>query len=63
MVKIVDCSFCGRPVKPGSLLLYVRNDGTILRFCSSKCKKNMLYLKRNPQKLKWTAKYIKVKGR
>ncbi|HLH45347.1 MAG TPA: 50S ribosomal protein L24e [bacterium] len=62
MVRIVECSFCGKKINPGSLLLYVRTDGTILRFCSRKCKHNMLYLKRRPQKLKWTNKYIKVKG-
>ena len=35
------------------------NNGTVLWFCSSKCKKNMLVLKRDPRKLKWTKKYVK----
>lgn len=57
MPKVYTCSFCGKEIPPGSGMVYVKNDGTILRFCSSKCKKNMLKLKRNPAKLKWTKKY------
>ena len=51
------CAFCGKPIEPGTGIMYVKNDGTILWFCSSKCMKNALKLKRNPRKLKWTAKY------
>ncbi|MEM3671190.1 MAG: 50S ribosomal protein L24e [Thermoprotei archaeon] len=63
MVRTYNCSFCGRKIPPGTGLLYVRSDSSILRFCTQKCKKNMLYLKRNPQRLKWTQKYIKIHGR
>jgi len=49
----------GRPIQPGKGMIYVRNDGTILRFCSSKCRKNMLNLRRNPRKLKWTQRYMR----
>ncbi|MCD6563541.1 MAG: 50S ribosomal protein L24 [Thermoproteales archaeon] len=54
MPRIYKCSFCGRVIQPGTGLMYVRNDGSILRFCSSKCYKSMLKLRRNPKKLKWT---------
>ena len=37
--------------------MYVRRDGKVFYFCSGKCEKNMLKLKRNPRKLKWTRKY------
>jgi len=47
------CSFCGKQIEPGTGLLFVRNDGALLWFCSSKCKKNALELKRNPRKVKW----------
>jgi len=47
------CSFCGKQIEPGTGLLLVRNDGALLWFCSSKCKKNALELKRNPRKVKW----------
>jgi large subunit ribosomal protein L24e len=38
--------------------MYVKNDGTILRFCSSKCRKNMLELKRVPRDLKWASSKV-----
>ena len=36
--------------------MFVKTDGKILYFCSSKCEKNMLELKRNPRKVKWVKK-------
>jgi len=36
--------------------MYVKRDGTVLYFCSSKCKKNMLKLRRKPSKVKWARK-------
>ena len=59
MPRIYTCSFCGRPIQPGRMRIYIKNDGTIYRFCSSKCFKNMIKLRRDPRKLKWTAKYGK----
>ena len=53
------CSFCNRSVAKGSGTMIAKNDGTELWFCSSKCKKNALVLKRDPRKLKWTKKYVK----
>ncbi|MGC9208968.1 MAG: 50S ribosomal protein L24e [Nitrososphaeria archaeon] len=51
------CSFCGRPIRPGTGLTVIMNDGSILRFCSNRCRKYMLEYKKDPRKLKWTAKY------
>ncbi|MEM2028421.1 MAG: 50S ribosomal protein L24e, partial [Candidatus Bathyarchaeia archaeon] len=45
------CSFCGHEFSPGTGIMYVNNDGTILWFCSSKCRKNHLYLGRDSRKL------------
>jgi large subunit ribosomal protein L24e len=53
------CSFCGREVKAGTGIMLVRNDGSVLYFCSSKCRKNQLNLRRDPRRLKWTKKYVK----
>jgi len=53
VVKTFKCSFCGKDFPFGVGIIYVKNDGTILRFCSSKCRKNALKLKRVPRKLKW----------
>lgn len=56
---VKSCSFCDRPVSKGSGTMLAKNDGNILWFCSAKCKKNALVLKRDPRKLKWTKKYVK----
>ena len=53
------CNFCDRPVAKGSGTMLAKYDGTVLWFCSSKCKKNALVLKRDPRKLKWTKKHVK----
>jgi len=55
MPKVFTCSFCGKEIEPGTGLMYVKNDGTILRFCSSKCFKSYK-MKRDPRKLKWAKK-------
>ncbi len=55
MVKTYVCSFCGAIIQPGTGMWYVRNDGSIIRFCSSKCYKNSVKLGRSPAKLKWTS--------
>ncbi|WP_342811749.1 50S ribosomal protein L24e [Candidatus Hadarchaeum sp.] len=47
------CSFCGGRVEPGSGLMFVKRDGSILFFCSSKCRRNFS-LGRKPAHLKWT---------
>ncbi len=53
------CSFCGEEIEVGTGKMYVRRDGRVFYFCSGKCEKNMLKLKRNPRKLKWTRKYAR----
>ncbi|MCQ8892403.1 MAG: 50S ribosomal protein L24e [Candidatus Methanosuratincola sp.] len=58
MVRIQKCSFCSHEIPAGTGLMYVKNDGTILRFCSSKCRKNMLELKRVPRDLKWASSKV-----
>ncbi|HKW03658.1 MAG TPA: 50S ribosomal protein L24e [Nitrososphaerales archaeon] len=47
------CSFCGRPVLLGQGVMYVRNDAVTFWYCSTKCRKNAMILKRDPRKLKW----------
>ena len=48
------CSFCGQNIRPGTGLMYVKKDAKVLNFCSKKCEKNMLVLKRDNRKLEWT---------
>ncbi|MEM0037279.1 MAG: 50S ribosomal protein L24e [Candidatus Korarchaeum sp.] len=52
-VLLRKCSFCGSDIEPGFGWMYVRADGTIMYFCSSKCAKNYLKLGRNPKKVGW----------
>jgi len=59
MLSGKKCSFCGREVRPAYGTMLVRNDGSIEYFCSSKCRKNALNLKRDPRKFKWTAYHKK----
>ena len=58
---MTNCSFCGREVVKGTGKMFVYNTGKILWFCSSKCEKNMLKLKRTPLNIKWTKFYEKGK--
>ena len=50
----MKCTFCEKIVPKGTGKEYVKNDGKMYYFCSSKCQKNMLKLKRDSKKLKWT---------
>jgi len=58
---MVKCSFCGQEIPKGTGKMLIKNDGKILYFCSRKCEKNMIELKRNPKKVKWTEEYRKWK--
>ncbi len=49
------CSFCKEQYENPKGLTLVLNDGTILYFCSSKCRKNWK-LGRKSKKLNWIKK-------
>jgi len=53
------CSFSGEEIEPGTGLMYIRKDGSILWFKNSKARKNAVQLKRNARKVKWTRHYVK----
>lgn len=57
------CSFCGNEVEPGTGKMFVRKDGTVFFFCSSKCEKNLLDLGRVPRTVRWTRAAIQAKAR
>ena len=54
MVDKHDCSFCGKPIEPGTGKMYVKKDGSKYHFDSMKCQRNMLGLKRVNRNVKWT---------
>jgi len=53
----MKCTFCSITIRPGAGKLFVRKDGSILTFCSRKCEKNLLQLKRKSHTTKWTQKF------
>jgi large subunit ribosomal protein L24e len=53
MVEQHICSFCGGTVEPGTGKMFVRKDGTIYYFCSTKCQNNHR-LGRAPRRVPWT---------
>ncbi|NQZ84327.1 MAG: 50S ribosomal protein L24e [Nanoarchaeales archaeon] len=56
---MVKCTFCDAEVQKGFGKIFVRDNGQVLNFCALKCEKNMLVLKRDARKLKWTGFYQK----
>ncbi len=61
MVTRRNCTFCGLEIEPGTGKMYIKKDGTTFHFCSSKCQKNMVKLKRVPRRTEWTERYVKEK--
>jgi large subunit ribosomal protein L24e len=61
MVEQKICSFCGGSIEPGTGRLYVRKDGMTYNFCSSKCFKNLVVMRRLPRETEWTAAYKREK--
>ncbi len=51
---MVKCSFCGKEERSFKGIHLIKNTGVIAYFCSSKCQKNAIKLKRDKRKLKWT---------
>ncbi len=60
---MANCYFCGDVLSKGSGILHAKRDGTIIYFCSSKCRKNSLKLGREGRRVKWTrnARVFKAK--
>jgi len=55
------CTFCGINMPRGTGKMFVQKDAKILYFCSSKCDKNMLKLRRKPIRTRWSGRYEKSK--
>lgn len=57
----MKCSFCGKIMDKGIGKIFVKKEGNVFSFCSKKCEKNLLKLKRNPRNVKWTQESRKQK--
>ncbi len=67
MVERRVCTFCGSEIEPGTGRMYVKKDGVVYNFCTSKCFKNLVILGRVPRRTTWTRYYerekeIRMKG-
>lgn len=67
MVERRVCTFCGGEIEPGTGRMYIKKDGVVFNFCTSKCFKNMIELGRIPRRTTWTRHYerekqIRLKG-
>ncbi len=56
------CSFCNNQIDSGTGMMFVRRDGSVLNFCSRKCRENQLHLHREGRLQKWTSKQIVVRS-
>ncbi|MBS3126078.1 50S ribosomal protein L24e [Candidatus Woesearchaeota archaeon] len=54
---MAKCIFCGDTIEPGTGKMFVQVDGKVLHFCSSKCEKNMLKLRRKPITTRWSGRF------
>jgi len=60
---MADCSFCGKKIEQGTGKMLIKKDGKVFHFCSTKCEKNQLKLKRQPREHVWTAESRAVRGK
>ncbi|SEV84038.1 50S ribosomal protein L24e [Natrinema salifodinae] len=61
MVEKRTCDYTGEEIEPGTGIMYVKNDGTVLHFVNSKAEKNYK-LGREPRDLEWTEEGRRGKG-
>lgn len=59
-----NCNFCGVAIEQGTGKMYIKKDGTVLHFDSSKCQRNQIGLGRINRNVRWTkaAANAKVHG-
>lgn len=62
MVERRVCTFCGGEIEPGTGRMYIKKDGVVFNFCSSKCFKNLVELGRVPRRTTWTRYYEREKS-
>ncbi|PLC67071.1 50S ribosomal protein L24 [Vulcanisaeta sp. EB80] len=49
-MRIYTCAFCGKPIPLSTGIIYVKVDGTVLRFCSRKCFISLVKYGRDPRR-------------
>jgi large subunit ribosomal protein L24e len=61
MPRTRTCDFSGDDIEPGTGIMFVRNDGTVLHFKDSKAEKNY-FLGREARDLEWTEEGRRNRG-
>lgn len=59
---MVDCSFCGKSINPGTGKMFVKKDGTVFHFCSSKCQNAQNKRKYKARVTPWTKVFQSLKA-
>jgi len=62
VVEQHPCNFCGTMIEPGTGKMFVKRDGSIFYFCSTKCENNNK-LGRVPRRVAWTSAGRKARGK
>jgi large subunit ribosomal protein L24e len=58
----MNCTFCGTAIEAGTGKMYIKRDGTVFHFCSSKCQRNQVELGRVNRHVKWTGAAAEAKA-
>lgn len=58
----MNCSFCGTAIEAGTGKMYIKRDGSVFHFCSSKCQRNQVELGRVNRHVKWTGAAASAKA-
>ncbi len=58
---MVKCVFCGKEEDKHKGTHVIGNDGNIKYFCSSKCRRSALNLKRDRRKFRWTEAFHEMR--
>ena len=48
-------------IEKGTGKIFVKSDGKVFNFCSNRCEKNMIKLKRKPRDTRWTQEFQTLK--
>jgi len=60
---MAKCIFCGKEQDDFKGAFLMKNDGTVNYYCSGKCQKNHLKLKRDKRKVRWTEAFHLVRAK
>ncbi len=49
----MKCSFCSSQIEKGTGKMFIQVNGKIFYFCSHRCEKNLMKLRRDSRNFKW----------